>query len=128
MLAAAAFAAATLAGVVVAAAWPAGAATPEFPSVVILQADRTMVLPAADLLTRLCDGAPIGGPTAAAMGTNASWTGNCTLVLAAPGRKLAWFTSAAASIDGALVIRLADDAPPAPPAGGSYTGSGGEVE
>lgn len=129
MLAAAAVAAATLVGLAAAGARPAGAAPPRRPAVGGRQAGRTTVLPVADLLARHCDGTPIGGPTAAAMGSTAAWTGNCTLVLAAAGGQLTWFPGAASAIDGALVIRLADGTPPAPPAGGGDTGGGGgEVE
>lgn len=125
MLTAVAVAAAALVGVAAAGAQPAGAAPPPCPAVAARQAGHLTVLPAADLLMRHCDGTPIGGPTAAAVGSTAAWTGNCTLVLAAPGGKLTWLPAAAAAIDGALVIRLADGAPPTPPAGGGDTGGGG---
>lgn len=126
-LAVAALAVAVLAAVAAAAARPAGASPP--PLAAIRQADDApdTVLPMADLLAKHCNGTAITDDTQAARNTTAAWTGSCTLVLAVPGGELTWGAGSAAAIDGALVIRLADGAPPAPPPGGEESDDG-EVE
>lgn len=125
-LAVAAFAAAVLVAVAAAATRPAGAPPP--PPAAIRQADDApdTVLPMADLLAKHCNGTVITDDTEAERNTTASWTGDCTLVLAVPGGELTWGPGTAATIDGAVVIRLADGAPPAPPPG--EDNDDGEVE
>ncbi|GAB0495288.1 hypothetical protein MMPV_006587 [Pyropia vietnamensis] len=134
VLAAVTLAAAVLATMTAAGARPAGASpSPRIPSVrTVRQAEDApdTVLPMADLLSTYCDGTPIAGDIGAADNSTATWTGNCTLVLAIPGGELTWGSGSRADIDGALIIRLADDAPPptASPGGEEVDDDSGEVE